>query len=158
MGYLSTVYFDPYLSKKEAAFINSTLDYTLFVDDYDREELYSIKWYTDYDDAFRKLSLKFPTKVYTLTIDGEDPSDYSVIAYKNGKEFISQVKMPTKQDVLLLIEEYENKSKNKYVVLENFNENICLCTNTEGEVQIFHSLKEAEEVAKECQNGKVIKL
>ena len=47
---------------------------------------------------------------------------------------------------------------NRYVIIEDFNGYISLCTNEEGEVMVFPSLEEAEKEANECQNGKIIKL
>lgn len=47
---------------------------------------------------------------------------------------------------------------NRFVIIEDFNGCISLCTNEGGEVIVFHSLEEVEKEAKECQNGQVIKL
>ncbi len=46
----------------------------------------------------------------------------------------------------------------QYVVIENFNENISLVLNEEGETFVTANLNEANAIAEECQNGMVIKL
>ncbi len=44
----------------------------------------------------------------------------------------------------------------KYVVIENFNDNISLVVDEEGETFVTNDLDEATAVARECQNGMVV--
>lgn len=48
--------------------------------------------------------------------------------------------------------------KGRYVVIEDFNGYISLVTDPEGDVLVFNTPDKAQEEAKKCQNGKVVKL
>lgn len=46
----------------------------------------------------------------------------------------------------------------QYVIIENFNGNINLVTNEEGQTTVFDTLGTANEAAEDCQNGIVVPL
>ena len=59
-----------------------------------------------------------------------------------------------KESIVHIRESY----KGRYIVIEDFNDSISLVTDPEGEVLVFSTPDEAEKEAKECQNGKVVRL
>ena len=46
----------------------------------------------------------------------------------------------------------------RFVVIEDFNGYINLCSNEDGEVKVFSFEEDAKKESEECQNGKIIKL
>lgn len=57
------------------------------------------------------------------------------------------------------ITKIQEESKGRFVVIEDFNGTVNLATDPDsGDVLIFETFDEAEEEAKKCQNGKVVKL
>jgi hypothetical protein len=50
------------------------------------------------------------------------------------------------------------KPSNRYVVVEDFNGVIGLCTSEDGEVLVFNNIEDAQKEADACQNGTVVKL
>lgn len=57
------------------------------------------------------------------------------------------------------IAKIQESSKGRFVVIEDFNGNISLVTDYDsGDTLVFYTYEEAEAEAKECQNGKVVKL
>lgn len=51
------------------------------------------------------------------------------------------------------------KDKGRFVIIEDFNGTVSLVTDPDlGDVLVFETSYEAEEEAKNCQNGKVVKL
>ncbi len=53
----------------------------------------------------------------------------------------------------------QEDSKGRFVVIEDFNDIVSLVTNPDsGNILIFETSNEAEEEARKCQNGKVVKL
>ena len=57
------------------------------------------------------------------------------------------------------IAKIQESSKGRFVVIEDFNEYISLVADPDsGDTLIFNTSDEAEEEAKKCQNGKVVKL
>lgn len=57
------------------------------------------------------------------------------------------------------IAKIQESSKGRFVVIEDFNGYISLVADPDsGDTLVFNTSDEAEEEAKECQNGKVVKL
>lgn len=57
------------------------------------------------------------------------------------------------------IAKIQENSKGRFVVIEDFNGSISLATDPDsGDTLVFDTSDEAEEEAKKCQNGKVVKL
>lgn len=53
----------------------------------------------------------------------------------------------------------QESEKGRFIVIEDFNGTIELVTDPDaGEVMVFETYEEAEKEAKECQNGKIVKL
>ena len=83
--------------------------------------------------------------------------DYKTIYIRNNKN-------PKQEAFKLLLNEYINnyyndlKPSNRYVVIEDFNGAIGLCTDEEGEVLVFDNIEDAQKEADNCQNGTVVKL
>lgn len=83
--------------------------------------------------------------------------DYKTVYIRNNKN-------PKQEAFKLLLNEYINnyynnlKPSNRYVVIEDFNGAIGLCTNEEGEVFVFDNIEDAQKEADNCQNGTVVKL
>ena len=57
------------------------------------------------------------------------------------------------------IAKIQENSKGRFVVIEDFNGYISLVADPDsGDTLVFNTSDEAEEEAKNCQNGKVVKL
>lgn len=83
--------------------------------------------------------------------------DYKTIYIRNKKN-------PKQEAFKLLLNEYihnyylDLKPSNRYVVIEDFNGTIGLCTSEDGEVLVFDNIEDAQKEADACQNGTVVKL
>ena len=65
----------------------------------------------------------------------------------------------TSDKIKQAIADLEEKSKGRFVVIEDFNGMISLVSDPEtGETRVFDTSDEAFEEAKDCQNGKVVRL
>lgn len=65
----------------------------------------------------------------------------------------------TSDEIKQAIADLEEKSKGRFVVIEDFNGMISLVSDPEtGETRVFDTSDEAFEEAKDCQNGKVVRL
>lgn len=83
-----------------------------------------------------------------IDIDSIAPEDMELVEGYTTSDKIKQA-----------IADLEEKSKGSFVVIEDFNGMISLVSDPEtGETRVFDTSDEAFEEAKDCQNGKVIRL
>lgn len=65
----------------------------------------------------------------------------------------------TSDKIKQAIADLEEKSKGRFVIIEDFNGIISLVSDPEtGDTRVFDTSDKAEKEAKECQNGKVVRL
>lgn len=84
----------------------------------------------------------------------------NMIIINNNDEVMARFIGYTSGDkIKAAIAEIQEKDKGRFVVVEDFLGSVSLATDPDsGDVLIFETSDEAEEEAKKCQNGKVVKL
>ena len=82
-----------------------------------------------------------------------------VIIGNDGEVKSRFVGFTTSDKIKEAIAKIQEESKERFVVIEDFNGYISLVANPDtGDTLVFDTYKEAEAEAKECQNGHIVKL
>ena len=113
-----------------------------------------------------KYEETFPSSehdVYELQTWVEDKNqikyDYKKICVRD-REDPQEIAFKTLLDSIIenYYESLSNKINGRFIVIEDFNDMVSIVTDENGEVEIFHSYKDAQKTADDCQNGKIVKL
>lgn len=128
----------------------------------------------DIEDTIKRI---VASRGYVLNYEEKNPSspedmyeikfwieDRNLTKFDYKTIYIRDKKYPKQEAFKILLNDYINnyyldlKPSNRYVVIEDFNGVIGLCTSENGEVFVFNNIEDARKEANACQNGTIVKL